>query len=268
METAPGWTSRRILGFDTETTGVDVRSDRIVTAAIVVRARITGLSQVRTWLIDPGVEIPEAASAIHGITTEHARAHGVQPREALAEIADLLAAAMAADYPVVAFNACFDLTLLEHELARHGLPTLSDRLGRDPSPAIDPLVLDRALDRYRPGKRRLGDLAEYYGVVASGDLHAADVDVDATLDVLGALVRRFPGARRDVPLGAARPSDPRALPLGVVFNGWLLANGFDREPADLAWPLGGDFAPPAEHLEQMVEAARRAAIASPVRTSA
>lgn len=268
METAPGWTSRRILGFDTETTGVDVRSDRIVTAAIVVRARITGLSQVRTWLIDPGVEIPEAASAIHGITTEHARAHGVQPREALAEIADLLAAAMAADYPVVAFNACFDLTLLEHELARHGLPTLSDRLGRDPSPAIDPLVLDRALDRYRPGKRRLGDLAEYYGVVASGDLHAADVDVDATLDVLGALVRRFPEFAEMSP-SALHDRQIRAhYRWASKLNGWLLANGFDREPADLAWPLGGDFAPPAEHLEQMVEAARRAAIASPVRTSA
>ena len=40
----------------------------------------------------------------------------------------------------------FDLTILEYELARHGLTTLTDRLGRAPGPAIDPLVLDRALD--------------------------------------------------------------------------------------------------------------------------
>lgn len=260
------WTSRRIVGFDTETTGVDVRADRIVTAALVVRAGVRGLSQVRTWLIDPGVEIPEAASAIHGITTEHARAHGTPPVDALEEIAALLAATMAAGSPVIAFNACFDLTLLEHELDRHGLPTLSDRLGRAPSPAIDPLVLDRALDRYRPGKRRLGDLAEYYGVVASGELHAADVDVDATLDVLGALIRRFPELA-ELGLDALHDRQIRAhYRWASSFNDWLTANGFDREPADLAWPLGGDFAPPPELLARVVEAARRAAITRPVRS--
>ncbi|MBN8881157.1 DNA polymerase-3 subunit epsilon [Salana multivorans] len=264
MDSSTGWTTRRIVGFDTETTGVDVRTDRIVTAALVIRAGIGGLSQVRTWLIDPGVEIPEAASAIHGVTTEHARAHGVQPREALEEIASLLAASMSADCPVVAYNACFDLTLLEYELDRHGLPTLTERIGRAPSPAIDPLVLDRALDRYRPGKRRLGDLASFYGVVASGELHAADVDVDATLDVLGALVRRFPELG-ELTLDALHDRQIRAhYRWASSFNDWLTSNGFEREPADLAWPLGGRYAPPTELLVALVERARRAAVARPV----
>lgn len=73
------WVRQRIVGFDTETTGVDVTGDRIVTAALVVRDKLTGLSQVRTWIIDPGVEIPEAASAIHGITTEYARTPWTHP---------------------------------------------------------------------------------------------------------------------------------------------------------------------------------------------
>lgn len=264
MTTMGGWTARRIVGFDTETTGVDVRTDRIVTAAVVIRAGITGLAQVRTWLIDPGVEIPEAASAIHGVTTAHARAHGVAPAGALEEIAALLAAALNEQCPVVAYNACFDLTLLEYELARHGLATLSDRLGRAPAPAIDPLVLDRALDRYRPGKRRLADLAEYYGVVASGDLHAADVDVDATLDVLAALVRRFPELG-ELGVDALHDRQIRAhYRWASSFNDWLVANGFDREPADLAWPLGGQYAPPADVLRRTVEGARRAAVRRPV----
>ena len=32
-----GWTDGPLLGFDTETTGVDVDNDRIVTAALVRR---------------------------------------------------------------------------------------------------------------------------------------------------------------------------------------------------------------------------------------
>ena len=68
------WTDGPLLGFDTETTGVDVDNDRIVTAALV-RRDATG-THVRSWLIDPGVDIPEAAAAIHGVSTEHAREHG------------------------------------------------------------------------------------------------------------------------------------------------------------------------------------------------
>ncbi|GMA32234.1 exonuclease domain-containing protein [Litorihabitans aurantiacus] len=223
-----GWTTGRVLGFDTETTGVDVANDRIVTAALVMREGLAGLSRTRTWIIDPGVEIPEAASAIHGVTTAYAREHGRPPREVLEELAQALAGAMADGVPVVAFNATFDLTILEHELARHDLPTLTDRLGRAPGPAVDPLVLDRALDRYRPGKRRLGNLAEHYGVVATGELHAADVDVDATLDVLGALVRRFPELA-EVPLTAMHERQIRAHHAWARgFNAWLRENGYDR----------------------------------------
>ena len=98
------------------------RHDRIVTAALITRTG-AGEPTVRTWLIDPGMPIP-AAARVHGITTEHAQAYGMQPADALAEIADVLASALAAGIPVVGFNVQYDLTILEAELARHGLPTL------------------------------------------------------------------------------------------------------------------------------------------------
>lgn len=185
-----GWAHGPVLGFDTETTGVDVREDRIVTAALV-RRDAAGTRQ-RTWLIDPGVEIPTVASDIHGITTEHARAEGAAPRVALGEIAGELVDAFRAGVPVVAYNASYDLTLLDHELVRWGLPTLAERLGRAPGPVLDPLVLDRALDRERPGARRLVDLCQHYRVEALARLHTAEVDVAATLEVLDCLVRAFP----------------------------------------------------------------------------
>lgn len=184
------WISGPLLGFDTETTGVRVGSDRIVTAALV--RRMGDETSVRTWLIDPGVEIPAGATAIHGITTEFARANGAQPAEALEEIASALHEALDADTPVVAFNAAFDFAVLDAELERYGLRSLADRLGRAIAPVIDPLVLDRAQDRYRRGKRTLADLIGVYGVSGDAGLHTAEVDVMATLDVLAAMVRRFP----------------------------------------------------------------------------
>ncbi|WP_084102282.1 exonuclease domain-containing protein [Demequina sp. NBRC 110051] len=186
------WLDETMVGFDTETTGVSTDHDRIVTAAVITR---TGSDvSTRTWLIDPGVEIPARATEVHGITTAHAREHGVAPAEALEEIAEILASALSAGFPVVAFNAQFDLSLLESELARHGLVSLAARIpGGQVSPVVDPLVLDRHLDRYRRGKRKLIDLCTLYAVpVVADDLHAADADVLATLELVHALAAAFP----------------------------------------------------------------------------
>lgn len=190
---AGSWIQRPLLGFDTETTGTDVASDRIVTVALVHSVG-AGREQetVATWLIDPGVPMPEGAQAVHGISAEHAAAHGMAPAAALEEVASMLADSLGQDVPVVAFNASFDLQILENELRRHQLPTLAERLGHDIVPVIDPLVIDRGVDRYRKGKRKLVDLLEHYGIQQDGRLHTADVDVSSTLDVLRAIVDAHP----------------------------------------------------------------------------
>ena len=93
------WLDAPMVGFDTETTGVSPLHDRIVTAALITR---TGREVTpRTWLIDPGIPIPERATEVHGITTEMAQLDGMQPADALAEIADILASALEAGIPVV-----------------------------------------------------------------------------------------------------------------------------------------------------------------------
>lgn len=227
------WSAGPMLGFDTETTGVDVDQDRIVTAALVMRdARGT---RQRTWLIDPGVEIPTAASDIHGITTDHARAEGVAPRGALEELATELVHAICAGVPVVAYNACFDITLLERELSRWQLPTLAERLGHAPGPVLDPLVLDRGLDRYRPGKRKLVDMCRHYRVSALDNLHTAEVDVQATLQVLDCLVTAFPelGERSLTELHELQRDWHRRWALS--FNDWRTRQGLTGPGADLEW---------------------------------
>lgn len=184
------WTELPIIGFDTETTGVHPDQDRLVTCSIV---EVLPDATNRTyWLADPGVEIPEQARSVHGISTEQARAEGRPIEEVLEEIAAKLATHMSQGYPAVAFNSSYDITLLEHELARHDLTTLATRLGGTVFPVVDPYLLDKSVDRYRKGKRRLADLVEHYGVTAAGEFHNAEADVMATLQVLAALLRKFP----------------------------------------------------------------------------
>jgi DNA polymerase-3 subunit epsilon len=231
------WLDEPMVGFDTETTGVSTSSDRIVTAALITRTG-AGEPSVRTWLIDPGVEIPARATEVHGITTEFAREHGKQPADALAEIAQILASALAAGLPVVGFNVQFDLSILESELARHGLPTLADRLPGGIAPVVDPLVLDRHLDRWRRGKRRLIDMCETYGVhVNSENLHAADADVLATLDVVLAIASRYPA------LGTVELADLHSQQVeahrvwATEFTSWLKSKGVSDDFPSPVWPV-------------------------------
>ena len=177
--------SRRVGVFDLETTGVDVAADRIVTAHVGVLDEFGTVIRRADWLADPGVEIPAGAAAIHGITTERARAEGRPAAEVVAEIVAALRALFDAGVPVVAYNASYDFSLLAHEADRHGIEAL-----RDPGPVIDPLVLDKAFDRYRRGKRTLDVVAAHYDV-ALDDAHEASADAIAAGRVAQAIAERF-----------------------------------------------------------------------------
>ncbi|WP_255491629.1 hypothetical protein [Actinotalea sp. JY-7876] len=138
---------------------------------------------------------------------------------------------------MVAFNASFDLSLLDAELRRHGLASLGERLGRDVRVVLDPLVLDRHLDRAREGARRLGTLCDHYAVRPVGALHTADVDVAATIGVLDALARAFPaiGTMALDDLHDLQVDAHRAWAQG--YNARPPEPGRERRTADLSWPL-------------------------------
>src|SRR5690606_22490016 len=133
------------------------------------------------WLANPGIEIPDGAVAVHGITTDRARAEGRPASAVVAEIAQTLRVLFALGTPVAVYNAPYDLTLLDRECRRHGLEPI-DR----PSPVIDPLVIDKALDRYRKGKRTLEAAAQRYGVALT-EAHDAGADAIAAGHVARAI---------------------------------------------------------------------------------
>ena len=176
----------RLAVFDLETTGIDVETARIVSACVAVLEPDGTVVERWDWLADPGVEIPEGASAVHGITTERARTLGRPAPDVVGEITQTLRVLLGLGIPLVVYNAPYDLTLLDRECRRHGRTALAP-----PSPVIDPLVLDKAVDRYRKGKRTLEVTAELYGV-SLDDAHDAGSDAIAAGRVAQSLARAYP----------------------------------------------------------------------------
>ncbi len=181
----PEW-AKKLAVFDLETTGLDLREARIVTAcATTIDENGQIIGDEIEWLADPGIEIPAMAASVHGVTTEKARAEGRPAAEVVAEIVGKLRSFFEAGIPVVAYNAPYDFTILREEAKRHGIEPLNN-----PMPVVDPLVIDKFLDRYRSGKRRLEITAEFYGVELL-DAHNATADAVAAGRVAQAVARKF-----------------------------------------------------------------------------
>jgi DNA polymerase-3 subunit epsilon len=233
--TATLWHRGVMCAFDLETTSADVETARIVTACVV---HVDGSGvippEAQTWLIDPGVEIPAEASAIHGITTEHAREHGEVPGPALRDISGALARSARSGIPVVAFNAPYDLTVLDRETRRNELEPFTDQFPHAAT-VIDPYVLDKHLDPYRKGKRTLSAACEHYGVRIDG-AHDAAADAIAAVRVAWKIAQAYPriGA---MPLPDLRELQVRAkAEQSRSFQEYLRRQG-KTEVIDGSWPL-------------------------------
>jgi DNA polymerase-3 subunit epsilon len=228
------WHRRRLAAFDLETTGIDSESDRIVTAAVSVVG--DGLPPVfHAWLLDPGIPIPAGASAVHGITTERARAEGRPPREAVEEIVAMLAEQLLENVPIVAFNARFDLTCLDREARRHDIAPLIERVGGAAGMlVVDPYVLDKQVDRFRKGKRTLGAVCAHYNVPLD-EAHASHADALAAARVAWRLGQAFEELR--VELRALHEQQIAwAAEQAASFEDWLRRNGRE-ERIEPAWPI-------------------------------
>lgn len=226
----PLW-AEQLAVFDTETTGVDTSTARVVSSTVALIGPAGLVHERYDWLVDPGIDIPVEASRIHGITTAVARASGVRAEVGVQQIIERLGEMSERGFAIVAYNAPFDLSLLATEARRYALPW-PDSIG----PIIDPLVLDRQFDRYRKGKRTLDVVAAHYGVPLEA-AHDAGEDAIAAGQVAQAIARKY---------AASLPADLSELHRSQV--GWAAAQAENfqsymrrtKDPAFLAdgqWPL-------------------------------
>jgi DNA polymerase-3 subunit epsilon len=182
-----GWASGRLVGFDIETTGLDVERDEPVSYAFVefvggVRA------DVDEAFVLPARAISQGATAVHGLRRRRLRALGAVSLEVAARaIAARLVALSAEGTPVVGCNLAYDLTIVDRVLSRLS-PATSLRDEGWCGPALDVLVLDRALDGDFEGRpaRRLEALCDHYRLGLPG--HTAATDAEAAVNVLLAQV--------------------------------------------------------------------------------
>lgn len=222
------WQDEFFCSFDIESTGVDVEQDRIVTATVVwIKGRQI---ETREWLLNPGVTIPKSAIDVHGVTNERARAEGLPPATALAQIFSELDDAWTAHRPVVIYNAAFDLTMLDRELRRHLGQSLDGVIG----PVIDPFCIDKAMDPYRKGKRTLTDVCRHYDVRLE-DAHTSTGDALAAARLAWRLAQVYPDQLGDLALVNGLQADWRQ-DWAESFTDYLRRQG-KTEVVDGAWPI-------------------------------
>ncbi|OLT22880.1 hypothetical protein BJF79_46210 [Actinomadura sp. CNU-125] len=187
-----GWFMGRMAALDLETDGPRPEEAHIVTACVAI---IDGSGQnapdVTSWVLKTRRPIPAEAAEIHGYTTERADTEGRDPAECVKEIATALGKATADGIPLVAFNAVFDLTCMDREMRRLGLGSITP----DGLQVVDPFCIDKALDKFRSGKRTLTATCEHYGVSLDG-AHDATFDAIAAARLAWKIARTNPQIAR------------------------------------------------------------------------
>jgi uracil-DNA glycosylase len=177
---------RLVLVFDTETTGLDVETARVVQLGASYWRGGVQLGPRRGMLVDPGVPIPPETSAVHGVTDER-----VAGAPSFAEVGARFARHLRGEAEPTAgglppllcgYNALeYDVPLLNAEMARHGLP---ERV--DTAAVLDPMVWLRYHRRHWPSHKLVAVAKRYeYSLV---DAHSASADAAATGAVLGGMV--------------------------------------------------------------------------------
>ncbi|MCI1984246.1 MAG: DNA polymerase III subunit epsilon [Bifidobacteriaceae bacterium] len=232
-----------LLGFDTETTGVSPSRDAIVSASLVLRNPATGHEGdvVGEWVINPHRPISPGASAVNGFTNEFLEEHGSEPTEALEEVAAIIAAAQERSIPLLAYNAPFDVEMINADLTRWELPTIAERAQptqlvaqtlQNAPLVVDPLVIDRAVSRRR-GKRTLTDTTFYYGVQPYGDFHDATADTIAAVDLIKPMTTLYPQAGGIELNNLVEWQREAHKKWAENFNSWLASKG--RRPISTSW---------------------------------
>lgn len=238
-----------IVVFDLETTGTNIETDRIVEIAMLR----SGPGEQPTELVakvNPGIPIPAAATAIHGITDQ-----AVAGEQGFGQLAEDVLAMLEGDVVLAGYNITrFDVPLLKNELKRaeRELPDL---------PIVD------VYDLYKRHNRHdLSSAVRTYLGTAHVEAHNAKADAAATRRILGVMTfaHDLPSDPKELAKYLDQPENPDWLDRDGRFikspEGWTLLNfGKHRgakaatvDPGFLRWMLTQDFKADAKAIAQAI----------------
>lgn len=234
-----------ICFFDLETTGTDKMKDRIIEIAIIKMQDNRQIGSFHNY-INPGMPIPPAATAVHGITDEK-----VAECQSFKDLAlDILDFIDGCD--LGGFNSnSFDIPMLYVELQRAGASI----------DLKDVHFIDVCNIFRRKEERTLAAAYKFYTGGSHDNAHNAMDDVVATLNVYEKQLERYPelsDLNREQLSVYCNYDKPRADLAGnfqidtdgdYVFSfGKHKGLKAKRQPDYLMWMLGQDFLPDTKNI--------------------
>ncbi len=201
--------TRPIVFFDLETTGVNIGTDRIVEISIL-KVFPNGNKESKTWLVNPEIEIPAEATAVHGITNEK-----VVTEPTFKELANTVND-MIADCDLAGFNSNrFDIPLLAEELLRADID-----FDMNTRKAIDVQVIF-----HKKEQRTLSAGYQFYCGKDLENAHSAEADTNATYEILKAQLDKYD----DIENSVDALSEFSAHTKRADFAGFILFNDKEQE---------------------------------------
>lgn len=167
--------TRPIAFFDLETTGVNLSTDRIVEIAII-KLLPDGSRQVKRKLLNPQMPIPKLTSDIHGITDEMVK-DAPSFKQVANEVKMFIEGCDLGGYN----SNRFDIPMLMEEFLRAGIDVdLSKRK-----------MVDVQHIFYTMEPRTLSAAYKFFCAKELVDAHSAEADVNATIDVFLAQLKKY-----------------------------------------------------------------------------
>ncbi|OGV33202.1 MAG: DNA polymerase III subunit epsilon [Lentisphaerae bacterium GWF2_45_14] len=240
---------RPVVFFDLETTGTNIQNDRIVEIS-VVKIFPNGERETKTRRINPEMHIPEESSKIHGITDKDVESEPVF-KAISKNLYIYLEGCDLAGYNILKF----DIPVLSREFNRAGL-----KFSLEGRKALDPYVI---FCKLMP--RTLTAAYKFFCDKDLVNAHGAEADVNATIDVFEAQLRKYPELPRDVAgindyCGATEElswidstgrfkwkNSEAAVGFGKN-TGTLLRSIASENPGFLRWMLNSDFPEDAKKI--------------------
>ncbi|MFT3981518.1 MAG: 3'-5' exonuclease [Ferruginibacter sp.] len=232
--------TKPVAFIDLETTGVNLSTDRIVEIAIV-KLLPDGTKQTKRKLINPQMPIPASSSDIHGITDEMVK-DAPTFKQAANEIKQFLDQCDLGGYN----SNRFDIPMLMEEFLRSEMDVdLSDRK-----------MIDVQHIFYQMEPRTLAAAYKFFCSKELVNAHSAEVDINATIEVLAAQIDRYPqlgntvesvlsliGEEKIVDYARRFVFDDKGVEIFNFgkFKGKPVADVLRQEPQYYDWMMKGDF---------------------------
>ncbi len=232
--------SKPLCFFDLETTGINVSSDRIVEIS-VLKIYPNGNKESRTWLVNPGIKIPQEAINVHGISNEM-----VVNEPNFSQIAHEVKS-MINNCDLAGYNSDkFDIPLLAEELLRADIDFDIDNIH----------TIDVQNIFHKMEQRTLAAAYKYYCGKILDNAHSSKVDTLATYEVLESQLKKYSELENDVKfLSNFSKRGKNVDPAGFIklneneipcfsfgkHKGKSVEHVMQNEPGYFGWILNADF---------------------------